>query len=63
MLAPCGLNLHFYIFFHGPCAKKFININTKTKKKFEQLFYPHIQPSNVITFQGKPKPKMRQKQI
>jgi len=20
MLAPCGLNLHFYIFFHGPCA-------------------------------------------
>ncbi len=21
MLAPCGLNLHFYIFFHGPCEK------------------------------------------
>ncbi len=31
MLAPCGLNLHFDIFFHGPCAKKFININNKTK--------------------------------
>ncbi len=32
MLAPCGLNFHFYIFFHGPCAKKIININIKTKK-------------------------------
>jgi hypothetical protein len=32
MLAPCGLNLHFYSFFHGPCAKKIININTKTRK-------------------------------
>jgi len=30
MLALGGFNLHFYIFFHGPCAKKFVNINTKT---------------------------------
>jgi hypothetical protein len=22
MLAPCGLNLHFYIFCHGLCVKK-----------------------------------------
>jgi hypothetical protein len=37
MLAPCGLNFHFYIFFHGPCVEKIVNINTKTKKKLKNF--------------------------
>jgi hypothetical protein len=51
MLAPCGLILHFYIFFHffsWTCAKKDHKYQYQDKK-IEQLFYPHVHPSNIIT--------------
>ncbi len=41
----------FFHFFHGPCVKKIININNKTKKNFGWFFNPHVHPSNTITKQ------------
>jgi hypothetical protein len=29
--------------------KKFINMNTQKEKIFEGMFYPHVNPSNIIT--------------
>jgi hypothetical protein len=37
MLAPCGLNLHLYIFFKDYVQKQIININNKTKENLNNF--------------------------
>jgi hypothetical protein len=37
MLAPCGLNLYFYIFFMDHVVKKIININNRTKENLDNF--------------------------
>jgi hypothetical protein len=38
MLAPCGLNFHFYIFFHGPCAKQIHKYQHQDQKNLNDCF-------------------------
>jgi hypothetical protein len=37
MLAPCGLNLYFYIVFMDHVQKKILNINNKTNKNLDDF--------------------------
>jgi hypothetical protein len=59
MLAPCDLNLYFYIVFHGPYAKKIININDKIDKNLDDFLSTHtsIKHHNKTLFMENLNPK------
>jgi hypothetical protein len=59
MLAPSGLNLHFYIFFMDHVQKQIININNKTKEIWTFFCFTHtpIKHHNKTPFMENSNPK------
>jgi hypothetical protein len=58
-LAPCGLNLQFYIFFMDHVQKRIININTNTKQIWTIVLSTHtpIKHHNNTPFMENSNPK------